>query len=89
MDWVQILQEISEIIPKTMWLSDFLCEKDKDATFNGFAISHDSIFMFRDKLADSPYFDSVRLISLRASEIGVRSFMQFEISCRIRRRAEG
>lgn len=87
-DWAEILREISAIIPKTMWLTDFSWKEGDDATFEGVALSYDCVFKFRDTLTASPYFDSVRLMSARNSTMRDRSVVQFEIVCGIRRRGE-
>jgi hypothetical protein len=88
-DWTKLLREISAIIPKTMWLTDFSWEEGDNATFNGVALSYDSVFKFRDALTDSPYFDSVRLISAQnTDEMKSRPPVEFEILCGIRGRRE-
>ena len=84
MNWAGILIEISSIIPKTMWLSNLSWRDSRDARLSGFALSYDSVFGFRDKLMDSPHFDSVRLVSVRNGKLEVHSFIEFEIHCRIR-----
>ncbi len=82
-DWVNILEEISMIVPKTMWLTKLSWEEGNNIAFNGVAMSYGSVLMFRDTLTDSPCFDSVRLVFARNSEISNISIVRFQILCRM------
>jgi len=82
-NWSGVLREISAMIPKTMWLTDLAWEEGDEATFDGVALSYDAVFRFRDALTESPYFDSVKLASLRISKTEGRSLVQFQILCGI------
>jgi Tfp pilus assembly PilM family ATPase len=87
-DWAEILREISAIIPKTVWLTDFSWKEGDDATFDGVALSYDSVFKFRDTLTDSPYFGPVTLVSIQSSKIRDHSLVRFEMGCGVRGRIE-
>lgn len=81
--WSRIIQEISMIIPTTMWLTELSWEEEDDITFNGVAMSHDSVLRFRDTLTDSSFFDSVRLVFARNNKIGGIQLVKFQMVCRI------
>ena len=82
-DWSMFLQEIRAAVPRTIWLAELSLGKDNSIAFAGFAISYDSVFKFRDKLADSSYFHSVRFAHAQNSIVGVDPFVKFEITCKI------
>lgn len=84
-NWAKILREVSEMIPKSVWLNSFRWLDNKDASFNGIALSYDSVFRFRETLEASGSFGSVKLISIRSTTVADRPVFQFEIICQVRR----
>lgn len=80
-DWVNILREIGAIMPKAMWLSEFVWANDRNIAINGYALSYDSIFEFKDTLIRSQYFDSVKLINAGDTELAGDIFVEFDMLC--------
>jgi len=82
--WIEVLPELSNIIPKNIWLSTLSWQEKSDVVLVGQSLSYDSVFRFMDTLSDSPYFTYPELTFVRRSQIGEASFMQFEIRCSLK-----
>lgn len=82
--WADALREIRMMTPKNIWLNHFSWEENGEAALNGMALSYEPIFVFRDNLADSSCFGSVKLVSMQNKVIGSSSLVQFEMLCEIR-----
>jgi Tfp pilus assembly protein PilN len=81
MNWVELLQEVSAVIPRTMWLTRLSWKEDDSVTLNGYALSYDSVSRLRDKLVDSSYFDSVKFVSAENGIVEADVFVKFKILC--------
>jgi len=83
MDWGKLIQEIGGMVPRNMWLSEFSWKEGNDLSLSGFTLSYDSVFEFRDTLAESLYFDSVRLAFAKKSTVKDQLFVNFKLLCGI------
>jgi Tfp pilus assembly PilM family ATPase/Tfp pilus assembly protein PilN len=79
--WIEVLPELSAIIPKNIWLSGLSWQEGSNAVLVGQSLSYDSVFRFIDTLNDSPYFKNPQLTFVRRVMVGELSYMQFEIKC--------
>ena len=86
-DWGELIQEIGGMVPRNMWLDEFSWKEEDDLSLNGFALSYDPVFEFRDTLTDSLYFDFVRLAFAKKSEIKDQLFVKFRLLCGIKQGA--
>jgi len=87
--WVEVLPELSNIIPKNIWLSTLSWQEKNNVVLVGQSLSYDSVFRFIDTLNDSPYFVYPELTFVRRNQIGEASFMQFEIRCSLKNQKLG
>ncbi len=76
---VEILDQISIIIPEKMWLSS-LSNKGDSLTLNGFAVDNPTIALFMKTLQMSPYFKGVVLVFTQQE----KSNHKFVIECKVK-----
>jgi len=80
---VRILDEISTIIPKRVWLES-LNQVEDMLHFSGMATDHKEVAILMKNLESSPFFSNVELIYIKqvADKEGNGALvMQFEINC--------
>lgn len=80
----KILEETKQIIPKSIWLTSLRWIGTDSVSFNGYGLSYDSVFKFRRSLLGSPYFDTVKIIYIRSTQISEQATEQFEIRCGVK-----
>ena len=81
---VRILDEVSTIIPKRVWLGS-LNQVEDMLNFSGMATDHKEVAIFMKNLESSPFFSDVELIFIKQvtdKEGGGALVMQFEINCK-------
>jgi type IV pilus assembly protein PilN len=79
---VKMMDELSTIIPPRLWLTSFR-ESSKSVKMEGAATDGVTIANFLEKLAQSKYFQDVRLIRVTQAMQKEFKILQFSIDCRI------
>jgi len=74
-----LLQEICEAVPDYLWLTSVV-EKPPGITIEGMAYSNFIIADFLERLALSPYFKNVELISVEKAESGTKEVAKFTLT---------
>ncbi len=80
---VRILDEISTIIPKRVWLTN-ISQMQNMMHFSGKSTDHKEVAIFMKNLESSPFFNKVELIVINQvaeKEATGALVMQFEITC--------
>ncbi len=80
---IGMLDALSELLPKHMWLTDFEEKPDGRATIEGGTFSNLVVAELMVRLDDSDYFDNVRLVQAERREVGDRPVVHFEIDARL------
>ncbi len=80
---VRVLDELSTVIPKKVWLKDLVQSKDA-LKMTGFATDNKEIAVFMKNLESSKYFQNVVLVSITQSKDKSSSapVMSFAINCK-------
>ena len=86
-----LLEEIREILPKSVWLTSVGWSGPSNVSFTGYAMSYDDMYAaygeaykFRRTLLNSPNFTSVKVKFVRSTTIAVRDVVQFEFQCGVK-----
>ncbi len=79
---VRILDELSTIIPKRVWLAS-LMENGNQLQMSGRATDHKEVAVFMKNLENSPFFSNVSLLYINQATgaTGGVSVMSFELNC--------
>ena len=85
----KLLQEIREIAPRDLWLVNLRWSENNNIVLGGFGLSYDSVFKFRASLWGSSYFDPVKIVYIRSTEIANREVFRFEIQCGVKKEEMG
>jgi type IV pilus assembly protein PilM len=78
---MEILREMSIIIPYDVTINRFAFEKNDSITMSGIAQSHASVVTLSLKLNESPLFESAKIIYTRKKDIPGEEIVDFEIFC--------
>ena len=78
---MEILREMSIIIPDDITINRFSFEKNESVILTGIARSHSSAVNFSLKLNESPFFENVKIIYTRKKDIPGEEIVDFEIFC--------
>ncbi|MCK4518585.1 MAG: pilus assembly protein PilM [Candidatus Omnitrophica bacterium] len=80
---LEILRELSlvEIIPKDVYLTGFVFEKDDAVIIRGLTVSHSVVSQMVSNLNNSKYFQNVERKYSRAKKLGDKTLVEFELDC--------
>jgi Tfp pilus assembly protein PilN len=78
---VEILQHLSEGLPKSCWLNEFRYEAGKTVVLRGNALSNSAVADAVYVLANRPEFDKVSLDYSNLGRNGSSQVYDFEIKC--------
>jgi type IV pilus assembly protein PilM len=83
---MEILRELSIIVPIDTTINSFAFEKNKSVTLIGTAQSHASAVNFSEALSKSHFFESAKLRYTRKKDIPGKEEVDFEIICILKNR---
>jgi len=85
--WSQILVDSSEHLPRDMWLTELSSPDSSRITFTGIATNRETIPGAIESLSESPYLNSVALVSLSSDDTYApgREVIRYQLSARLLR----
>ncbi|MBU1087064.1 MAG: type IV pilus assembly protein PilM [Candidatus Omnitrophica bacterium] len=81
---MEILREISIIVPYDITINNFAFEKSLAVTLSGIAQSHSSVVNFSQQLNESSLFADVKILFTRKKGLPGEEIIDFELSCKIK-----
>ena len=80
---LEILRELSlvEIVPKDVYLTGFVFEKDGVVIIRGLTVSHSVVSQMVTNLHKSEYFQNVERKYSRAKKVDDKTLVEFELNC--------
>lgn len=82
-NWLDVLLDVSDRAPRTVWLSGIDLEKGKPIAIRGTALNSQGVQTFWGNLSRSPLFTKPALAYSNAAKIGERQVFQFGINSEI------
>ncbi len=81
--WQTVLTEISQVIPRDVWLTQLSATQDGAVTLQGRGLSYSTVARFMLNLDASPFFDTVDLSNISKTKVGSRDVVQFSLTARL------
>ncbi len=78
---MEILRELSIIIPYDITINSFAFEKNESVLLRGIAESHTSVVNFSKTINESSFFENAKIIYSRKKDIPEKEIVDFEIFC--------
>lgn len=81
--WPNILAELHNSIPETIWLDNFYTKENSGIYLSGYAFSYSSISVFLEELEKKSYFDKVQLENAISTQIQGYPIkvIKFQVNC--------
>lgn len=81
--WSTVFVEITQIIPRDVWVTQLTTAADGAVVITGRALSYTAVARFMVNLDSSPVFDAVDLSSTEKVKVGTRDVMTFALTARL------
>ncbi|MFH1062897.1 MAG: type IV pilus assembly protein PilM [Candidatus Omnitrophota bacterium] len=81
---MEVLREISIIVPYDITINDFAFEKNESVILSGIAQSHSSVVNFSQQLNESASLTDVKIVFSRKKGLPGEEIIDFEIFCKIK-----
>ncbi len=81
---MEILREISMIVPYDITINDFDFKKNQSVGLSGIAQSHSSVVNFSQQLNESSLLDDAKILFTRKKGLPGNEMIDFELSCKIK-----
>ncbi len=81
--WQTVLTEISQVIPRNVWLLQLSAVQGAGITLSGRGLSYATVARFMLNLDASPVFDAVDLSTISKTKVGTRDVVQFSLTARL------
>lgn len=81
--WAPILVDVSDRVPRDVWLASILSEGPAQIGMGGHALSFSAIAAFMRNLEASPMFEGVDLTTATRADIGGRKVIGFGLTMRL------
>ncbi len=81
--WQTVLTEISQVIPRDIWLQGITTGQGGTISIAGRGLSYATVARFMLNLDASPVFDTVDLSTIAKTKVGTRDIVQFSLTARL------